>query len=239
MMNLSYIRNYSGPFDWCYGSDLKNRVKFLIDDFKNFFNKEDFIRCSSELNNDVFKNKRTNIIYNHDFSLNCNFNKEFPKVLQKYQRRIKRMLNILNNKRVLLIYMSLPNPDKTDNDKDILLCSKKIKKKFPNSDFLYIRHNESLNDGDILYTRLSDSCIVLDIFNYERNVSIPVNTVNRKNALMTFGFIKINPNNYIKNIKFKKKSKIISKFKHIIYHKNLSKHYTRILFLRFYHSKKA
>ena len=70
------LQFYSYPFDWMAGSDLQGRTEILINDFKNWFNKEDLIFWGNRTfpePRDIFLNTKTGIVHNHDFKYNTVF----------------------------------------------------------------------------------------------------------------------------------------------------------------------
>lgn len=143
------LRDFSGPFDWMYGSDVVTRLKCIYDEFHNYFNYYDFEYEKPDNGKIAYKNKRTGIIYNHDFAPG-DFEKIFPPVAEKYARRTNRMLAHLNNdKRVLLVFSEF---GKTGNADQIVTMIDKLNKKFSaNIDFLYINHNPQMHLGE--YTK--------------------------------------------------------------------------------------
>jgi hypothetical protein len=101
------LRKFSWPFDWVFGSAFEERRNLFINKFDRYFEKKDleYICTGLHLNTDVYKNTITGPLYNHDFKQHGNFNSEYPLVRDKYDRRVKRVLNkIKNGKRVLIIY---------------------------------------------------------------------------------------------------------------------------------------
>ncbi|MDR2067267.1 MAG: hypothetical protein LBP57_05560 [Endomicrobium sp.] len=68
---------------------------------------------------DAYKNNYNLLVFNHDFPKGIPFDEAFCIVKQKYDRRIQRVLNILEctNKKVLIVYLEIPTEDhiKIDN----------------------------------------------------------------------------------------------------------------------------
>ena len=145
--------DYTTPFDWVQIYGYATAINILKNKFQNFFRKEDLsFRCVDKNDNSsVFYNKRTKIVYVHDFGVNGheNFDVMYDKVNAKLQRRILRILNKLsNNKKICLIYIEYANLKKKNvkinNDmilKDIEDLEKIYKNKF---DIFYIKHNPKL-----------------------------------------------------------------------------------------------
>lgn len=145
------LRDFSGPFDWMYGSDVITRLKCIYDEFNHYFDYSDFeyVDINPDNNKAVYKNNRTGIYYNHDFEPG-DFAVTFPPIAEKYARRTTRMLDHLNNdKRVLLVFSEL---GQTGNKNKIIKIIDKINAKFnAKIDFLYINHNPDMRPG--IYTK--------------------------------------------------------------------------------------
>ncbi len=119
----SQLRAFSSPFDWLMGGNLQTRLNFLTNNFKDFMNIEDFIYLTKHTDNNYTKlgvidfdtvnevcfNKNNQLIFLHDFVREKSFEEQFSEVLEKYQRRIKRLLEaIQNSKKILFIYAERP-----------------------------------------------------------------------------------------------------------------------------------
>ena len=138
----------SYPLDWLFGGDFKTRTDILINEFKDFINKEDLIKVGERENPlpcDIYKNQRNKIVFNHDFALHKDLNETYPKVKEKYDRRIKRLYNNIDKaKDILIVYIGTPSRTiKTLKLIPVIKrCYSNIKAKFPNKNIklLYIGH---------------------------------------------------------------------------------------------------
>lgn len=135
----------SGPFDWLTYASFEDRFTYLLNDFTDFFNREDFIPLEKDLSitndntSDYYHNKRTNFYFYHDFPNNENFDYIFPIVKQKYERRIKNFYeNIKKNDHILLVWFS--HHHNTSDEKVFSLCSDFINKAGKPVDFLIIEN---------------------------------------------------------------------------------------------------
>ena len=128
---------------------------------------------------DIYKNTRTGIIFNHDFSLNGDFELNYPQVREKYDRRIANLFaKIKKSKRVLVVFMELKNSSSAIlSDADICALMDKIMSKFApvNIDLLYIRHDENMKDGEFTIRELSSNVKLAHCYNWKRDD--PVNGV--------------------------------------------------------------
>lgn len=233
-LKLNYLRRFSGPFDWCYGANLPLRLSYVLEDFKDFFNQEDFICAGIATNNMAYRNKRTTITYNHDFSKEGEFSEEYPMIFQKYQRRTQRMLSYLKSgKPVLLVYQSLPQIQNIKtlglrDEKSIIECAQQLSIKYPNADLLYVRHNEELKDKEIAYKQPLSNLIIADCFNYRKeHISPDGNNCNPQNLKCLYSYVRVK--DMLKNKYFIDKKDILKKIKRVFYYHNIHRQYIRIL----------
>lgn len=161
-MKKAGLRLCSGPFDWLTHAGFAERFDLLLNDFSGFLEKTDLVQMPkptqfpADKNNDYYENVRTKLYFWHDFPADVDFDKAYPKVKEKYDRRIKRFYdNIRNSGRVLLIWFSqIDNtPDETVKE----LCSRFCEKMNKSVDFLIIEHTENLNE--IREVRLTDNIL--------------------------------------------------------------------------------
>ncbi len=145
------LRLSSGPFDWLTNASFEERFDLVLNDFEGYFNKEDFVKMEkpiqfpSDKQNDYYRNIKTKLFYWHDFPNDISFEDAYPKIKNKYDRRIKRFYkNIKKRKKVLLIWFS--QLDNTSDDQIIYLCDKLCKKMGKTIDFMIIEHEEGLNE---------------------------------------------------------------------------------------------
>lgn len=150
-LNLQF---YSYPLDWLYGRDFSYRADLLINEFKDFINYGDLV-FESKWNNDrknpcdVYKNKRTGIVFNHDFPKDIPLEKSFEQIRQKYERRIKRLIEQLRqSNKVLIVYIEVPGNNENVNERTLRDCQRKIEEKFPDKqvDLLYVACRETACD---------------------------------------------------------------------------------------------
>ncbi len=169
------LRIASYPFDWLFGSNFLGRVHILVSEFKDFLNKEDLVSLSyhnGDLNNlcNVYKNTHTQLTLNHDFSAHIPFEKSYPQVLEKYNRRIRRLLNNLKNATsILIVFIETPTNSEHTSDHDIILGYQQILKKYPNKhiDLLYIQHDLSFSPSNYQTEELSKNIIKITA-NYKK-----------------------------------------------------------------------
>lgn len=149
------LRLFSGPFDWVYGRTFEDRFAMLLNDFEHFFEKSDLLyRRSFKLwrgEHDVYFNTRTKLAHIHDFDFHGDFEKEYPIVKEKYDRRIARLLERMRtSKRILIVYAemaheqsSAPSPQQFKE-----LFAQSQPKYQDKINVLYMKHNPSFHPGE-------------------------------------------------------------------------------------------
>lgn len=168
------LRELSSPYDWMYGSTFEGRVNLFLNNFKNFLNKENLVFIGQRDNPepcDIYENTSTNMVFNHDFPLNTPLDDSFYIVKEKYNKRINRLFDkIKTAKKVLIVYMELPDSKDKVDEKKIRESIIKINKKFNTSkiDILFIRHDDNLKDGELIFNLDEDNVIIATCYNNQR-----------------------------------------------------------------------
>ncbi|MCF7845044.1 MAG: papain-like cysteine peptidase [Kiritimatiellales bacterium] len=149
------LRLFSGPFDWVYGRTFVDRFTMLLKDFEHFFEKQDIIyRRQYKLSrgeHDVYFNNHTKLAHIHDFSFNADFEKEYPVIKAKYDRRIKRLLDYMNgSKRILIVYaeMAKDQSPAPSLQRFAELFAQSHEKYQDKISVLYMKHNPDFNPGE-------------------------------------------------------------------------------------------
>lgn len=157
------LRKFSAPFDWIAGGTFSQRLEFLINRFDNYFNEKDMAyhsRREFPEPRDIYYNRRTHIVFNHDFPINKPFDEAFPEVKEKYFRRIKRLYKLIQkSKKVLIVYMEQAETKSGINsDDELCTLMAKLNNEFPRThiDLMYIRHNENMKSGEYDVQRIND-----------------------------------------------------------------------------------
>ncbi|HBP26607.1 MAG TPA: hypothetical protein DD611_01295 [Alphaproteobacteria bacterium] len=143
----------SYPMDWLFGNDLAGRVQILVSRFDRFIDVSDLEYTYSErsISCDAYHNKYNDLTFNHDFAAATPLTETYLGVRQKYERRIGRLLNgIENSERVLAVYMETPDSGKSKyNESDIVKIHDKLQRAFAPTqiDLLYISPDTKLPHG--------------------------------------------------------------------------------------------
>lgn len=139
----------SYPFDWLYGTTIKERVDLLVAGFKGWFEKGDFVfdchKDGSRFN--VYRNTRTGLIFNHDFPTEDDFDTGYAKVADKYTRRVARLLGKVEAaRRALAVYVEQPYVRDVPSDEDLKALKARLDARFGDGkiDILYVHPGETL-----------------------------------------------------------------------------------------------
>ena len=135
----SYLRKCglqynSYPFDWLTYAPFANRIKLVVEDFKDFLNLEDLkmmqkpTEFGSDPNNDYYENISNQLYFWHDFPTGIPLEESYPEVNAKYQRRIKRLYEKIEQaQKILFVWFAHNSLQKIDDIRD---AYKKLKEKF-------------------------------------------------------------------------------------------------------------
>ena len=148
-MKKRKLRMCSGPFDWLTHAGFEDRFKLMLNGFECFLDKKYLkpmpkpSQFPSDKNNAYYENTKTGLYFWHDFPADKTFENAYDEIKLKYERRIKRFYdNIQNKNRVLLIWLS--QIDYTPDDVVLKCCENFCAKTGKQVDFLIIEHKEGL-----------------------------------------------------------------------------------------------
>ncbi len=150
------LQGMSMVFDWSSGTlvdkcgqgGLEGKVDLICNDFKDFFNIEDFENRgpnTEKCETLWVVNKRTGLQYRHDFYSHLSIEEQFDKVKEKYTRRVKRLYSTISaSNRILFVFI---NKNAQLTNEIVIEQQEKLSKKFPNKviDFLYIYNDYKFN----------------------------------------------------------------------------------------------
>lgn len=132
----------SYPFDWILGFSPIILLENLKDNFKNYFLKENLVKIKEETEFDIYEDKTNKVQYLHDFHHGLNFDEDYNENNAKFQRRIKRLQNrIENSKKMLLIFAS----SDFFNEEKVIESFRGLKAYIKKDiDFLYVRLKQDM-----------------------------------------------------------------------------------------------
>lgn len=116
-LNRHFLRVTSGPLDWCGSAGEQGsfgyRMELIRRRFEGFFLKENLQKIDEEVESfcdrfcDLYQDKGSGFYMPHEFPLGASVDELYPTVRAKYDRRIKRFYEkIQQNKRVLLVWIT-------------------------------------------------------------------------------------------------------------------------------------
>ena len=143
----------SYPFDWLFEENdkISNRLDIICNEFNGWFEKDNLVFSNTREHPhpcNVYKNTKTGIIFNHDFPIDKNLDNYYDVVNEKYNRRINRLYeSINNNQKILLVYLAkVPTDTSTTKEPQSGFETKlkELRQKFPSKDIdlLYIYPSE-------------------------------------------------------------------------------------------------
>lgn len=157
-MRRRMMRFASGPFDWLAGGDFHTRIDAIMTDFRDFLHQEDLELRERDFGygltfeHDYYHNVRNGLRHYHDIKTGALLAEAFPKVQEKYERRIRRFQHHLAHSKVLLIWFSL---GQHTADEEILRGYEQLSQKYgKNIHLLIIEHTD---DKEIVYRRLNEN----------------------------------------------------------------------------------
>ena len=195
-LRKSGLQFFSYPFDWMAGGTFSTRVNILVNDFENWFNKEDLEYYGKRQNpepRDIFINRKTGIIYNHDFSFNTSIDAEYNMVNEKFNRRIKRLISQIENAdRVLLVYIENPNAENKIPNEEIIKNYELLKNRFKTTDIniLYLSQANDIDYKNRKETLVNENIKRIE-FDYSRHNLRNLEEVNLYQSLKVFRGYKI------------------------------------------------
>lgn len=174
LLTKAKLRVFSSPFDWLRGGNFKTRGELICNGFEDFLNIEYLEKIGEREypeNCDIYSNKHNGIEFIHDFPKGEKLADSYPKVKNKYDRRIDRLIEKLyNSEHSLIVYMELFDDD--INGEDVILpLADKINKKFNKDciDVLYIKHSQTIKDGEHKIYQASKNVYIAELYNRKRD----------------------------------------------------------------------
>ena len=160
---MTFANSY--PLDWGRAAEsddqigFRRKMEFLCTGFKDFINESDLCIGADNSENEHDQNMRVFNGFNgmhffHDFPKGKTIAESYPFVKEKYDRRIKRLMALINsNKKICFCFCSLFSELPKSQ---IVYSTSLFYKIFPdsNADFLILQNDLSIGD-DIIYEELS------------------------------------------------------------------------------------
>ena len=217
------LQNGSYPFDWLTKSNFDTRINLIINDFKDFCNKEDFEKLEKpknaivDLKCDYYENKYTDFYFYHDFDANLDFDDVYEIVKKRYERRINRFYKHINNsKNILFVFWG--RTDFIDNEK-LKVYHQQLNNKFQNQNIYLLILENTPNQNNFIYDNISENILKIKYNMTSYDINKPQNACAR-NVLLNdkiFKQLKLKKSiyTYLRNICFY----LLVKFPSIFIHK--------------------
>lgn len=150
------LRSFSGPFDWIGGLSFEERLDFLLSDVHLVLDTDEWEYQGNRFEpepRDIYVNKRLNMLYPHDFPYNTPLEISAPIIKDRYERRLKRVRDVLRqNKTILFAYMAAKKDKDFDLNRMAQACvhfNDSIKAK---ANMIYILNNDAILNGECKIT---------------------------------------------------------------------------------------
>lgn len=178
------LQDFSYPFDWLFGGSLQDRVGLILSDFEQFLTLEDLQKVGSRVDPepcDIYQNTSNHLVFNHDFPLDVPLSESFELVNTKYVRRCNRLIeNIHSSKRILLVYIEIPNTPNSPVTSEMLLEEHRLlAEKFSNTeiDLLYVAHRSDFPKKRIVKAKLNDFVTKIELY-FQNDTAETIHEVN-------------------------------------------------------------
>jgi len=159
----------SFPFDWvAYNDedDLDARTETLRTDFAHWFDREDLAFAGHYdfgwHARAIYHNRRTGVVFNHDFNKGDDFEAAHPAVAAKYARRAERLFaRIRASKRVLAFRLDRPDQKVATPPEACVRLKKTLEAKFPGVcvDVLLMAHDLAVSPEAPCEEHLADGVL--------------------------------------------------------------------------------
>ncbi len=148
-LRLANFQHASYPFDWLCGSQLSTRVDLILNNFEHFIDLSSLSHVGKTISIkcDTYYNKDNDLTFNHDFLTEVPLPKMYPAVVEKYNRRITRLLDALYQaRRILAVYIEAPHSSTCIKDDELISAVTKLQQKYPGKqiDLCYIAADTNL-----------------------------------------------------------------------------------------------
>ena len=170
----------SYPLDWIGHDPFSGKIEFLTNHFTNFMNIEDIVpmekpESDEDVNCDAYRNTRTGTLIWHDFPTGVPFEKSFPEVKNKYDRRISRLYKrIEKSKNILFVWFS---PRIHLKDEEIIAGQQKLAQYFAPRHINLLIIEDDKTATQITETHLSDTVTKITYNMFSPIPEAPVSTV--------------------------------------------------------------
>jgi len=134
------------PLDWTGGPTFRAKVDLICADFARWMTKSGLHPLpATKFSRDIYmKDDVLGFTFNHDFSYGVPFDEDYERVKAKFDRRIRRLYELIGkSKRILIVSIGVPT-SKDIPDEDLVHAREAFGRKWPGKTFeiLYAEHRE-------------------------------------------------------------------------------------------------
>ena len=181
VLRKACLQFYSYPFDWLYGSNFTERIKLLCNNMENFTNKEnlEYIQDIKSTSRRLFRNKVTDISFNHDFEIYRPLDETYPEFEKKYKRRIERMYKQIDkSNKILFVYLQTPNDSNELSEEELINGLNLLKNKLGGSRvsllYLYSDSNRQYENRQVKFLNEDLTIVKFDYNAHDENIPYKV-----------------------------------------------------------------
>ena len=98
------LQKESLPFDWLRIPSINTITELFKSNFTNFFLKDNLVYIKNNGDADIYRDVSNNMEFWHDFMTGREFAEIYPKIQNKYHRRIKRTCEYINKAQSILLF---------------------------------------------------------------------------------------------------------------------------------------
>ena len=141
MLRKCGLRSCSSPLDWLTAAPLEMRLKLVETRFAGFLEKDNMRKLEKEPDapgkgNDHYEDTATGLRFFHDFRETLPFDEAYSQVKAKYDRRIARLYDNVNNaKRTLFVWC---DPVRPLSGEDCVSAESRLRAAFPGKDVRFL-----------------------------------------------------------------------------------------------------
>lgn len=142
------VQYLSFPMDWHPGPDFVGKCATVAEGFAHWLDRDKLVLLNPDEKEGllVYKNTETGYTFLHDFLAKQSFDEQYPKIAEKYNRRISRLMGLIEgSSRILVVWVNVPSDDNVNWEKaragQKVLSNRWPEKKF---DILFLNHSENV-----------------------------------------------------------------------------------------------
>lgn len=142
------VQYLSFPQDWNPGPGFVGKCETVAEGFSHWLDRDRLVLQNPDETEGllVYKNTETGYTFLHDFLAKHPFDEQYPKIAEKYSRRISRLLGLIEGgSRILVVWVNVPGDDKANWEK-AMAGRKVLSDRWPGKEFdvLILNHSDGV-----------------------------------------------------------------------------------------------